>query len=300
MVFRKTAQYKDLDMELKYKHYGKIGDIWKHLPLCQVISIEKPNVYIETNSAYCEYSLSQSAEQKYGIYNFIEKAVDFQLLKDSEYYKLINPHVNKDKYLGSPALALSLIKNLAEKFIFFDTNIEALENIKTFASQNNLSDKVGVFNQDSVVGLFDLLPNLPDSTLIHIDPYYIDKESSNGKTFLDLFIKASEQGLKCFLWYGFNTLNYKNQLNDYIKTKTVQSNISSTYCCELIVEVIQKDALVCNPGILGCGILTSNLSKDSYKVISEYSDLLIDLYKGTNYCGIKGDLYKDIIINNVA
>jgi 23S rRNA (adenine2030-N6)-methyltransferase len=286
-------------MEIIYQHYGKIGDIWKHLPLCNVISIENPNIYIETNSACYEYSLAQTDEQKYGIYNFMDKAVDFQFLMDSEYYKVIYPFVNKDRYLGSPGLAVSLMKDSADKFIFFDTNIAALDNIQTFAIQNNLTEKINVFHQDSVIGLFDLLPNLPNSTLIHIDPYYIDKESSNGKTYMDLFIKASEQGLKCFLWYGFNTLDDKNQLNDYIKTKLVQSNISSTYCSELIMEVIQKNSIVCNPGILGCGILTSNLSKDSYKVISEYSDLLIDLYKGTNYCGFKGDLYQDIIINNV-
>ena len=283
-----------------YKHYGKIGDIWKHLPLCNVISIENPNVYVETNSAYCEYSLAQTDEQKYGIYNFVDKAVDFQLLEDSEYYKIIYPYVNKDKYLGSPALAISLMKDSADKFIFFDTNNAALDNVKTFANQNNLSDKISVYNQDSVIGLFDLLPTLPDSTLIHIDPYYIDKESSNGKTYMDLFIKASERGLKCFLWYGFNTLDYKNQLNDYIKTKLNKSNISSAYGSELIMEVIQKDSIVCNPGILGCGILTSNLSKDSYKVISDYSELLVDLYKGTNYCEFKGDLYRDIIVDNVV
>jgi len=287
-------------MEMKYKHYGRIGDIWKHLPLCNVISIEKPNVYIETNSAYCEYLLTKSDEQKYGVYNFIEKAPDFQLLKESEYYKLIYPYIKNDKYIGSPALALSLLNDSADNFIFYDTNIEALENIKSFATHNNLTNKIKVYNQDSVTGLYDLLPNLPESTLIHIDPYYIDKESTNGKTYMDLFINASEHGFKCFLWYGFNTLDYKTQLNDYIKTKINQSDISSIYCNELIMNIIQKDTMSCNPGILGCGILTSNLSKDSNKIISEYSELLIDLYKGTNYCGFKGDLYNDIVINNIA
>jgi 23S rRNA (adenine2030-N6)-methyltransferase len=283
-----------------YQHYGKIGDIWKHLPLCSVISIESPGVYVETNSAYCDYSLTKTKEQEYGIYNFIDKASDYQLFKDSEYYKLIQPYVNKDRYLGSPGLAISMLKRTADKLIFFDTNNAALENIKSYAHQNNLTDKISVFNQDSVIGLFDLLPDLPASTLIHIDPYYIDKQSTNGNTYMDLFIKASEQGLKCFLWYGFNTLDYKNQLNDFIKTKLFQSNISSTYCSELIMEVIQKDSILCNPGVLGCGILTSNLFKESYKIISEYSDLLINMYRGTDYCGFKGDLYKDIIINNVA
>jgi 23S rRNA (adenine2030-N6)-methyltransferase len=285
---------------MEYKHYGEIGDIWKHLSLCDVISIENPKVYVESNSAYPEYSLSQTPEQKYGIYNFIDKAVGFQLLRNSKYFELAYPYVKVDRYLGSPGLAISLLKSTSDRFVFFDIDKEPLDKIESFAKQINLTDKVHVFNQDSVTGLYDLLPDLPNSTFIHIDPYYIDKPSANGKTYLDLFIKATEQGFKCFLWYGFNTLDDKNQLNDYIKAKLNQSKISSTYCCELIMEVIQKDSILCNPGILGCGILTSNLSKGSYKMISEYSDLLINLYKGTNYCEFQGDLYNVLIINKVT
>ncbi|MGD0342803.1 MAG: hypothetical protein ABSA76_13955, partial [Bacteroidales bacterium] len=150
---------------MPYIHYGRIGDIWKHLPLCDVISIENPKVYIEANSAYSEYSLSQSDEQKYGIYTFIDKAVNFSLLKDSKYFKLIYPYVKGNKYLGSPGLAISLLKNTADKFLFFDIENEPLVSIQSFARQNNVGYKISVYNQDSVVELFDLLPDLPHSTL---------------------------------------------------------------------------------------------------------------------------------------
>lgn len=27
---------------MPYKHAGEIGDIWKHLPICDILNIEKP------------------------------------------------------------------------------------------------------------------------------------------------------------------------------------------------------------------------------------------------------------------
>jgi 23S rRNA (adenine2030-N6)-methyltransferase len=278
---------------MPYEHFGKIGDIWKHLPLCDVINIENPKVYIETNSAYPEYSLYKSDEQKYGIYTFIDKAVDFPLLKKSKYFELISPYVRQDKYLGSPALAISLLKESAEELIYFDLDKEACNSIKSYSIANNITANINVFNLDSIVGVIDILPDLPKSTLIHIDPYIIDQPASNGMTYIDLFIKASEQGLKCFLWYGFLTLDDKNHINDYINQKLTQSEFSSAYCYELIMKIIQKDSVLCNPGVLGCGILTGNLSSDSNSIISEYADLLVDLYKGTTYLGFEGDLYKE-------
>ncbi len=31
-------------------HYGGIGDIWKHLPLAEILSIETPSTYWESHS----------------------------------------------------------------------------------------------------------------------------------------------------------------------------------------------------------------------------------------------------------
>lgn len=36
---------------ITYTHFGKQPDVLKHLVLCEVLKIEKPQVYVETNSA---------------------------------------------------------------------------------------------------------------------------------------------------------------------------------------------------------------------------------------------------------
>jgi len=43
---------------MSYTHSGEIGDVWKHLPLCEILKIEVPLTYHETNSAYASYTIS--------------------------------------------------------------------------------------------------------------------------------------------------------------------------------------------------------------------------------------------------
>jgi len=280
---------------MPYTHFGKQADVWKHLTLCEILEKEQPLIYIETNSACSNYLLENTIEQQFGIYNFIHKAPNYKLLFESIYFDLESSTIKENMYLGSPGLAMNILGNSTEKFIFFDIEKDPLKNIAEFAIQNHLSNKVETINQDSVAGVMNRLHTLPTSTLIHIDPYYIDKPNEDGYNYLDLFIKATQQGLKCFLWYGFNTLDDKKQINNYITNNLKNVSIDDFSCVELIMEIIQKDTIQCNPGILGSGLLTSNLSKESISTILKYSELLIDLYKGTDFNGYKGDLYRDII-----
>lgn len=280
---------------MPYTHFGKQADVWKHLSLCEVMINEQPPIYIETNSACSDYYLSNTPEQQYGIYHFIDKASDYKNLYKSNYFKLERSAMKQNKYLGSPGLAMRLLGGITEKFIFFDIETEPLTTIAEFAAQNHIADKTETINRDSVFGVMDMLPTLPKSTLIHIDPYGIDQPSENGFNYLDLFVKATALGLKCFLWYGFNTLDEKKSINEFITHKLNNYTNANLSCVELIMETIQKDTTPCNPGILGSGLLTSNLSTKSISTILNYSELLINLYKGTTFNGFNGGLYRDII-----
>ena len=42
-----------------YTHYGKQADVFKHLVLCEVLQIEKPQIYIE-NSASAIYQMAHT------------------------------------------------------------------------------------------------------------------------------------------------------------------------------------------------------------------------------------------------
>lgn len=121
-----------------YTHFGKQADVFKHLVLCEILQTEKPQVYVETNSASAIYRMSHTVEQQYGIYHFLEKANKEKFLRNSIYYKLESIEMEKGNYLGSPALAMNILEKRASQYIFFDIEKDALENIELYAGQIEL------------------------------------------------------------------------------------------------------------------------------------------------------------------
>ena len=60
---------------------------------------------------------------------------------------------------------------------------------------------------------------------------------------------------------------------------------------ELTMNSIKKDSILCNPGILGSGILATNVSQTSKDIILDYSNKLVDIYKDAKYKDYDGSLY---------
>lgn len=274
-----------------YTHFAKQPDVLKHLILCEVLKNETPQVYVETNSACAIYPMTQTPEQQYGIYHFLEKADEVPSLKDSVYYQLESGEMAKGNYLGSPALAMNVLGKQAKRFVFFDLEKSALENVGTYAKQIGLSASVEIHHADSSRGAVELLPSLPTSSFIHIDPYEIDKKGDSGVTYLDVLIQATLLGMKCLLWYGFMTGDDKASLDNYITSSLEKAGIKDYTGVELTMNSIRKDSVLCNPGILGSGILATNLSQTSTDIILDYSNQLVDIYKDAKYKDYDGSLY---------
>ena len=274
-----------------YTHFAKQPDVLKHLILCEVLKNETPQIYVETNSACAIYPMTQTPEQQYGIYHFLEKADEVPSLKDSIYYQLESGEMAKGNYLGSPALAMNVLGKQAKRFVFFDLEKSALENVGTYAQQIGLSPFVEIYHADSSRGTIELLPSLPTSSFIHIDPYEIDKKGNSGVTYLDVLIQATLLGMKCLLWYGFMTGDDKASLDNYITSSLEKAGIKDYTGVELTMNSIRKDSVLCNPGILGSGILATNLSQTSTDIILDYSNQLVDIYKDAKYKDYDGSLY---------
>lgn len=274
-----------------YTHFAKQPDVLKHLILCEVLKNETPQVYVETNSACAIYPMTQTPEQQYGIYHFLEKADEVPSLKDSIYYQLESGEMAKGNYLGSPALAMNVLGKQAKRFVFFDLEKSALENVGTYAKQIGSSASVEIHHTDSSRGTIELLPSLPTSSFIHIDPYEIDKKGNSGVTYLDVLIQATLLGMKCLLWYGFMTGDDKASLDNYITSSLKKAGIKDYTGVELTMNSIRKDSVLCNPGILGSGILATNLSQTSTDIILDYSNQLVDIYKDAKYKDYDGSLY---------
>ena len=274
-----------------YTHFAKQPDVLKHLILCEVLKNETPQVYVESNSACAIYPMTQTPEQQYGIYHFLEKADEVPSLKESVYYQLESGEMAKGNYLGSPALAMNVLGKQAKRFVFFDLEKSALENVGTYAKQIGLSASVEIHHADSSRATIELLPSLPTSSFIHIDPYEIDKKGDSGVTYLDVLIQATLLGMKCLLWYGFMTGDDKASLDNYITSSLEKAGIKDYTGVELTMNSIRKDSVLCNPGILGSGILATNLSQTSTDIILDYSNQLVDIYKDAKYKDYDGSLY---------
>lgn len=278
-----------------YTHFGKQADVFKHLVLCEILQTEKPQVYVETNSASAIYRMSHTVEQQYGIYHFLEKANKEKFLRNSIYYKLESIEMEKGNYLGSPALAMNILEKRASQYIFFDIEKDALENIELYAGQIELETHIQTYHADSLEGVIKLLPTLPKSSFLHIDPYEIDKKGISGISYLDILIKATQAGTKCLLWYGFMTEDDKMHINQYIINRLKEEDIKEYTCIELIMNSIRKDTIICNPGILGSGILATNFSQESRNKILDFSSVLVNTYIFTRYKNYDGSLYRCII-----
>jgi len=288
---------------MSYSHYGKIGDIWKHLPLCSFLNNEKPKKYIESNSAKACYELSHTPEQTYGAYTFLRESPKSSILVNSPYFKILKSLNHKtnhlSSYLGSPALALILLSNHTNEFIFYDTDSDALENINYYIKSQNYKSTIKLLNEDSRDGLFNIIANLDENTFIHFDPYYIFENNNSRKNIFDAFLLASTKGVKCMLWYGFNTIDENTIILNSINDKITKLKLNKVKIVEISLEIIQKDEILVNPGILGCGVLICNMSDQSFKDIEILSDELVSIYKGSKlFNNYSGELFKKSYLFN--
>jgi hypothetical protein len=89
---------------MPYKHAAEISDLWKQLPLCDILRIENPRRYFETNSVSAVYEPKNKPELNYGVLHALKN--NNKVLNRKLYFgilKLIGfrtSHV----YFGSPHL----------------------------------------------------------------------------------------------------------------------------------------------------------------------------------------------------
>jgi 23S rRNA (adenine2030-N6)-methyltransferase len=290
---------------MPYTHYGQIGDIWKHLPLCTVLAQERPLVYVETNSAYASYALTGTPEQQYGVYHCYAHAHRSSPIDNSEYIALLreqNPTaVTPQTYLGSPGLALHLLQTITEKFVFYDLEQAALDSIVDYAQTLGLADKVEVIQEDSINATLQRLEQLDKSALLHIDPYLIFDPNADGHTYFDVFVEATRRGLKSMLWYGYMAGNEKREIGAWmtkgLREAGLLDSTSQVQSVEVFMKTIQPETVLVNPGIVGCGILTGNISAKSNEAIRVLAAELVKLYEGSQlYEEYSGDLCAEITI----
>lgn len=263
---------------MPYNHSGEIGDLWKHLPLCDVLEIEKPMRYYETNAAYAEWLLEQTDRTLYGIFHAYKQ--EDSELKNSSFFKILTKinFVSTHRYYGSPGLAMNILASTNTNFYFHDIEQQALDDILKFSEKYNLKERVSVYCGDSINAFLQESYRFNQNDFIFIDPYTPFNCNESSKSFLDVFAKAYFSNAKTFLWYGYDSFSSKDDIFKKIKAITTDSKGIPIFTFDVRQKDMNYNVCEVNPGVPGCGIAVANLSEASIKKIEEYLYIIGKLY----------------------
>jgi 23S rRNA (adenine2030-N6)-methyltransferase len=264
-------------------HYASIGDVWKHLPLAEVLGSERPRRYWETHSGSSSYPLTHSPERDYGAFAFLERADRSQVLKGSSYGRLLARHAGGETptYPGSPLIAMELLGDVGGHFLFCDLDGESLSNIADDSRALGVPlGSVRLVEGDGVSNLADELSGLTEDeaagTFLLVDPYRPLEPNSEGATPMGLFARAAKRGVGCMLWYGFDSQRYRAALLEALRAGIEGSG----WFWEVSLRAEDLSEVGFDPGVLGCGIVVCNVGQEALAACGHLGEALALAYAG--------------------
>src|SRR2546421_11985158 len=197
-------------------HFGEIGDVWKHLPLAELIALERPRQYWESHAGSALYPLSHSWQREYGVYYLLDHVHRRPTLEASRYHATLTglksvggyPTV----YPGSPMLAMLLLAREAQEYVLCDLDPESIASLQNAARSTSTADRVRCVHDDGIATLWEkgstLTAREASQTMVHIDPF--DPFDASGRyelSAVDLCCRLAKCGCKVIYWYGLETFN---------------------------------------------------------------------------------------------
>jgi len=284
-------------------HYAKIGDVWKHLSLAEVLGIEAPRRYLESHAGSASYPLTPSAERSYGVLRFAKEATRSPVLDGSAYRGLLKRYGRDGvptTYPGSPLIAMTLLGSQGgyarvKEFVFCDLNRESLSTISESARELGLpEDHLRLVEGDGIAALgrelADLSREEAAATFLHLDPYQPQEAGEEGATSLDLLGRAAALGTKCMLWYGFDSRHHRDEMLGALTffaaaMRKEAGDHRRLWVGEVSLWAEDLSEIGFDPGVLGCGVVLCNVGEETLTVCARLGDELASIYEGARLPG---------------
>ena len=243
------------------RHFAEIGDVWKHLPLAEVLALLDVRTYWESHSGSASYPLEPSAARNYGAIRFQARASGSPELARSGYASLLATCSARGRYPGSPLVALAGAPGA--EFLFCDTDSASLESIRAEADalgvpparvRTELAD--GLSTLDAALGATGR--SSAETRLVFIDPYRPLEPGPSGRHALDVFRRSADLGTPTMLWYGFGRLEWREVFMREVRAGDARGDL---WWAEVTPEFLHRgieDTTGCH---IGAGILCANLGE---------------------------------------
>lgn len=201
------------------RHFGKLGDVWKHLPLCEVLTVERPSLYAETHAGSAAYPPVDDPERRYGVHRFSSVAHRDAVLAGSRYVTHLDWALGGDDHgssaasqtgvgpqvPGSPLLAMLELGG-SPRYVLCDIDPASVQDLNVWAARLDLADRVTVVEGDGMAIVTErVLDAAPDaSAFVHVDPYDPDAREPGSVSALELTARLINTGVGVLYWYGFD------------------------------------------------------------------------------------------------
>jgi 23S rRNA A2030 N6-methylase RlmJ len=252
-------------------HYGRIGDIWKHLPLAEILAIERPAEYWESHAGSARYPLAHSWQRDFGVFHFLSHAEESVALGASRYRKVLAECANF--YPGSGEIAMRIL-GPGTKFVLCDIDAGSVESLRSSALELGIP-QARCENGDGHDVLWDELGHLSKTRaqrlFVHLDPWScLAPSESTGRTSLDMFRELSRKGAAVVLWVGFDSIAQRNTILERFD--------GGDWFGEMQLDLIKTPRPELNPGIFGCGLYCANLSAQAVQAMERLGSGLVSIY----------------------
>lgn len=231
-------------------HFAELGDVWKHLPLAEILRINPPRQYWETHAGSASYALTESPSRLHGALRFLSCAPGDPDLSDCAYLRALRS--SPGVYPGSPALALQALGQSAA-YLFCDVDSESAAALRTatagFAARVIEGDGVSAIYREGQLARVD-----PGTVLVHIDPFDpYERVTSQSKTPVELAAWLVPAGYRLFYWYGYDSVERRGWAHKEISRLVPGVDL---WCGDALMP-----ACLVYPGTTGawgCGVVLAN------------------------------------------
>jgi Ribosomal RNA large subunit methyltransferase D, RlmJ len=234
------------------RHFAELGDVWKHLPLAEILRINPPRQYWETHAGSASYALTESPSRLHGALRFLSSAPRDPDLRGCAYLQTLRS--SPGVYPGSPALALQALGKSAN-YIFCDVDPESAADLRAasagFAARVIEGDGVSaIYREAQLAGV------APRDVLVHIDPLDPhERITSQSRTPVELAAWLGRAGYRLFYWYGYDCVERRGWAHSEISQLVPGVNL---WCGDVLMP-----ACLVYPGrtgAWGCGVVLANMT----------------------------------------
>jgi hypothetical protein len=183
-------------------HFGELGDVWKHLPLAEILRLNPPRHFWETHAGSATYPLTKSPARLHGVLRFLKSAPLDPVLESCAYLQTLQELPGT--YPGSPLLATRALGQDAG-YIFCDVDPESAASLRKTVGGYHAC----IIEADGVSAVADYAKKTdtdPATVLVHIDPFDpLERFSPGSISSLELAAWLANGGYRVLFWYCYDS-----------------------------------------------------------------------------------------------